>query len=414
MPSLSPTMTEGKISNWLVAEGESFVAGQVLLQVETDKAQMDVEAADDGILAKILTNSGSDSVPVGSTIAILAEEGDDLTAISNMSLPSQAAPAPKPNVSNQEIEPVPISKETPIVSNAPNLPRGKAASGDLSPSASYLVKSKQMSNYRDIKGTGMGGRIMKSDVLSFIKSGSAIYDTSKSTESVSPISEQKILTNIPKSPAKPSDMDYLVYALNSSEMKSLSRAEFTKKCQSSTVNYKIQSNEPNYVKNDGTFTAAIAKAVSSALNSNPEFSILVYEDVVNFEIEKPTFLFTEKEKNITPETIKNETKKGAYKIGVENPTISIVFKKGDEVPSTNLNRDILLIGSPYRRIAPKTKSLLLSDALDFVISRKTTYKEPKSQKPTQGNDMAFTVELFSPGNKLDYDAIFGSIKKEFK
>lgn len=74
-------MTEGGIANWKKSEGDVFTAGDVLLEIETDKATIDVEAQDDGVMGKILTRAGENKVPVGQVIAILAEEGDDLAAI---------------------------------------------------------------------------------------------------------------------------------------------------------------------------------------------------------------------------------------------------------------------------------------------------------------------------------------------
>src|SRR5450432_3030777 len=81
MPALSPTMTEGNISSWRVKEGDSFSAGDVLLEIETDKASMDVEAQDDGILAKIIQPDGSKAIQVGARIGVIAEPGDDLSSL---------------------------------------------------------------------------------------------------------------------------------------------------------------------------------------------------------------------------------------------------------------------------------------------------------------------------------------------
>ncbi|KAJ9105281.1 hypothetical protein QFC21_001649 [Naganishia friedmannii] len=89
MPAMSPTMTEGGIANWKKAEGDTFIAGDVLLEIETDKATIDVEAQDDGIMGKILVQAGENKVPVGQVIAILAEEGDDIASIE---VPSDLAP----------------------------------------------------------------------------------------------------------------------------------------------------------------------------------------------------------------------------------------------------------------------------------------------------------------------------------
>lgn len=82
-------MTEGGIANWKKAEGETFTAGDILLEIETDKATIDVEAQDDGIMGKILVQAGENKVPVGQVIAILAEEGDDIASIE---VPTDLAP----------------------------------------------------------------------------------------------------------------------------------------------------------------------------------------------------------------------------------------------------------------------------------------------------------------------------------
>ncbi|KAG9544815.1 hypothetical protein KCU71_g17782, partial [Aureobasidium melanogenum] len=105
MPALSPTMTEGNITSWKLKEGDSFSAGDVILEIETDKAQMDVEAQDDGILAKIVVAEGAKAVQVGSRIAVLAEEGDDLATLdipADDSSSSAGQPARKDRPSPQE------------------------------------------------------------------------------------------------------------------------------------------------------------------------------------------------------------------------------------------------------------------------------------------------------------------------
>ncbi|TKA79134.1 hypothetical protein B0A55_02416 [Friedmanniomyces simplex] len=81
MPALSPTMTEGNIAAWRVQEGASFSAGDVLLEIETDKATMDVEAQDDGVMVKVMQQDGSKGVKVGSRIAVIAEAGDDASTV---------------------------------------------------------------------------------------------------------------------------------------------------------------------------------------------------------------------------------------------------------------------------------------------------------------------------------------------
>ncbi len=91
MPALSPTMTEGKIARWLKSEGDAVRSGDVLAEIETDKATMEVEAVDEGVLAKIVIPEGTDHVAVNTPIAVIAGNGEEVAA------PAQAAPTPAPN-----------------------------------------------------------------------------------------------------------------------------------------------------------------------------------------------------------------------------------------------------------------------------------------------------------------------------
>ena len=88
MPALSPTMTEGNLVAWLKKEGDKVVSGEVLAEIETDKATMEVEAVDEGVLGKILVPPGTEGVSVNAPIAILLEEGEDLSSlkVDNLSL----------------------------------------------------------------------------------------------------------------------------------------------------------------------------------------------------------------------------------------------------------------------------------------------------------------------------------------
>jgi pyruvate dehydrogenase E1 component beta subunit len=98
MPALSPTMEEGTLSKWLVKEGDTVKSGDVLAEIETDKATMEFEAVDEGTIAKILVAEGTDGVKVGELIALIAEEGEDLSAPAPAAAPKAEAPAAKPAV----------------------------------------------------------------------------------------------------------------------------------------------------------------------------------------------------------------------------------------------------------------------------------------------------------------------------
>ena len=95
MPALSPTMTEGNLSRWLKREGEKVSPGEVIAEIETDKATMEVEATDEGILGKILVAEGTEGVPVNTPIALLLEEGEDPSALEKVAVSAAAPAAPE-------------------------------------------------------------------------------------------------------------------------------------------------------------------------------------------------------------------------------------------------------------------------------------------------------------------------------
>ncbi|KAH6620261.1 hypothetical protein C7974DRAFT_399318 [Boeremia exigua] len=174
MPALSPTMTEGNIANWKIKEGDSFSAGDVLLEIETDKAQMDVEAQDDGILAKIILGDNSKAVQVGRRIAVTAEPGDDLSSLEipqENAAPKKAETAPKQP--KEESKPVPKEERT----STPPQKSGKVSSGKatkqtypLYPSVEHQLKINGLSkaDADKIPATGPGGRLLKGDVLAYV------------------------------------------------------------------------------------------------------------------------------------------------------------------------------------------------------------------------------------------------------
>ncbi|KIJ21635.1 dihydrolipoyllysine-residue acetyltransferase [Paxillus involutus ATCC 200175] len=167
MPAMSPTMTEGGIASWKKQEGEAFSAGEVLVEIETDKATIDVEAQDDGIVAKIIATDGTKNVAVGIPIAILAEEGDDLSGAAQMA--SEASSAP-PSAPKQEKAPEPAAPaEAP--KSVPSEPEPPAAKAELSKGerifASPIAKKIALEKgipLAKIKGTGPEGRIIREDV----------------------------------------------------------------------------------------------------------------------------------------------------------------------------------------------------------------------------------------------------------
>ena len=98
MPALSPTMEEGNLAKWLVKVGDSVVSGDLIAEIETDKATMEFEAVDEGIISKILVPEGTENVKVNSPIAVLLEDGEEMSA--SFGLPETATPKSQNNTSS--------------------------------------------------------------------------------------------------------------------------------------------------------------------------------------------------------------------------------------------------------------------------------------------------------------------------
>ncbi len=165
MPALSPTMEEGTLAKWLVKEGDTVSSGDILAEIETDKATMEFEAVDEGKIAKILIPEGSDGVKVGTPIAILAGEGEDVSAAP----PPKAEAAPPAKVEEPKVPAAPPAKgggETPAAPPAPAAPAPKSNSGDrikASPLARRLAEAQGI-DLSTLKGSGPGGRIVRADL----------------------------------------------------------------------------------------------------------------------------------------------------------------------------------------------------------------------------------------------------------
>src|ERR1700739_359130 len=155
MPALSPTMTEGNLTKWLKKEGDEVHSGDVLAEIETDKATMEVEAVDDGKIGKILVPEGAQGIKVNEPIALLLGEGEDASALS-----IRAEPAPQPDpVTGPSVESVrPLAG----VAAAPAKERGNGRIF-ASPLARRMAQQAGL-DLGAIRGSGPQGRIVKSDI----------------------------------------------------------------------------------------------------------------------------------------------------------------------------------------------------------------------------------------------------------
>jgi pyruvate dehydrogenase E2 component (dihydrolipoamide acetyltransferase) len=160
MPALSPTMTEGNLAKWLKNEGETVKPGDVIAEIETDKATMEVEAVDEGKIGKIVVPAGSQGVKVNQVIALLLEEGEEASALARA-----GAPAPKPAVPTATA--TPAAAPAPVAQQPAAAPAGAMiATGErifASPLARRMAQQAGLELAR-LNGSGPHGRIVKADI----------------------------------------------------------------------------------------------------------------------------------------------------------------------------------------------------------------------------------------------------------
>ncbi|MFM9852783.1 MAG: pyruvate dehydrogenase complex dihydrolipoamide acetyltransferase [Sphingomonadaceae bacterium] len=150
MPALSPTMEEGTLAKWMIKVGDVVKSGDLMAEIETDKATMEFEAVDEGVVTEILVVEGSEGVKVGTVIALIAGEGDDAKPAPKAAAPTTATASP-PAMTMTAAAPAPMAK---------------ASDGDriiASPLAKRLAAAQGI-DLAEIKGSGPGGRIVKADL----------------------------------------------------------------------------------------------------------------------------------------------------------------------------------------------------------------------------------------------------------
>jgi pyruvate dehydrogenase E2 component (dihydrolipoamide acetyltransferase) len=164
MPALSPTMTEGTLARWLKKEGETIKAGDVIAEIETDKATMEVEAVDEGVLGKILVQDGTANVAVNAPIAVLLDEGE--------AVPSGAASAPAPKAAGPAASaPAPVPE--PVKAAPQPMANGHAGDGErvfASPLARRMATQAGI-DLSALKGSGPNGRVVRADIEAAQKGG---------------------------------------------------------------------------------------------------------------------------------------------------------------------------------------------------------------------------------------------------
>ena len=191
MPALSPTMETGTLAAWLVKEGDTVESGTVLAEIETDKATMEYESIDDGVVGKILVAEGTENIAVGTLIAILLEDGEDASVMEGMSDNKAAAPVKVEAPVAPKVEaaaPVVVATSTGDRIFSSPLARRIAAQGGI--------------DIAEVTGTGPRGRVIKRDVESFVPAAKpSVVAAVASLEGDTPFEEIK-LSNMRKTIAR--------------------------------------------------------------------------------------------------------------------------------------------------------------------------------------------------------------------
>ena len=170
MPALSPTMEEGTLSKWLVKEGDKVVSGDLIAEIETDKATMEVEAIDDGVIGKILVDEGQESIKVNVPIAVLLLDGEELSDINNQITEEKNK---KKSIDKKLINEIILEEN--IIDIPKSFVKNKKQEENSIPGDKRIFitpLAKRVAKQRDIdlnvlEGSGPNGRILKADVENF-------------------------------------------------------------------------------------------------------------------------------------------------------------------------------------------------------------------------------------------------------
>ncbi|KAF9542789.1 pyruvate dehydrogenase complex dihydrolipoamide acetyltransferase component (E2) [Mortierella hygrophila] len=195
MPALSPTMTMGNIGTWQKKVGDAIAPGDVLVEIETDKAQMDFECQEEGYIAKILVESGSKEININQPIAIMVENKEDIEKFADFTVADAGAAGAAPAATEEKETPkAEAPKAAEVVNAAPS--RSDAERIFASPIAKKIANDKNI-NLSDLSGSGPHGRILKADVESYTPAAKAAPATKAAPAPAAPAPAGAAYTDIP-------------------------------------------------------------------------------------------------------------------------------------------------------------------------------------------------------------------------
>ena len=278
MPALSPTMEEGTLAKWLVKEGDRIESGDLIAEIETDKATMEFEAVDEGIVGKLLVSEGSEGVKVNSPIAIILDDGEQLETSETANLIVQE----EPKTNNTEEAIVQVEQIS------TNIAKTSSKRIFATPLAKRLAKEKGL-DLENISGSGPNGRIVKNDILSL-----SVLSSNKVQENLTPINAQPVVNQGSKSSIETlySDREFKEIPLNS--MRKTVAARLTEAKQTvphfylrkevkidELLSVRLRMNEHLLDKNKKlSINDFIIKACALALQSVPKANVVWADDKI--------------------------------------------------------------------------------------------------------------------------------------
>ena len=325
MPALSPTMTVGKLSKWLIKKSSKVVSGDVIAEIETDKATMEIEAVDDGVLYEIFVEEGTDNVAVGSTLALIKEDSDTEDQLNSFLEKNYDK-----NFSEMDKEKIPginskIDKEIhdrnvdeKIMNLKENLTKDERIK--ISPLARRIALKNNV-NFSSLLGTGPHGRIIKKDIDDFIISNKNISPVDNQHK----ISSSTSFRDVPHTSMRKTIADRLV--------KSASEAPhffLSVDCDILEIN-KIRK---NVNKGDTKISVNdfIIKASALALKKLPKANCSWNNDFIRYYNSYDISVAVAVEDGLITPIVKNATSKGIEEISSEVKLLASKAKKGELSP----------------------------------------------------------------------------------
>jgi pyruvate dehydrogenase E2 component (dihydrolipoamide acetyltransferase) len=320
MPKMSDTMTEGLVSAWLKPVGSAVRSGDVLAEVQTDKATMELESYFDGVVLYVGVKDG-DSIPVGQIIAIIGKEGEDVSSYLTKSSSGSGTFASGTSAPAQPVSAPPAATQTVVTDNEDRL--------KASPLARAIAREQGVA-LEHLTGSGDGGRIIKRDVESFLTKPAPVPATvprATSAPVMAPVSSDTQYMDVPVSPIR------RTIARRLSESKfSAPHFYLTMPVEMDrAAEFRDQLNAESSVKI--SFNDLIVKAVAVALTQHPKVNVSWYEEVIREHHEIHIGVAVAAEQGLFVPVIRNANHKGLSTIATENKTLAEKAKQGRLQPA---------------------------------------------------------------------------------